>query len=48
MSKTHEGYFLIADITGYTKYLNESELEHAQDTLTARLELQRESGISRI
>jgi uncharacterized protein YndB with AHSA1/START domain len=39
MSKTHEGYLLIADITGYTKYLSESELEHAQETLTALLEL---------
>jgi hypothetical protein len=39
MSETYEGYFLIADITGYTRYLSESELEHAQDTLTALLEL---------
>jgi hypothetical protein len=39
MSKTHEGYLLIADITGYTLYLTESELEHAQETLTALLEL---------
>jgi uncharacterized protein YndB with AHSA1/START domain len=39
MSKTREGYLLIADITGYTRYLSESELEHAQDTLTALLEL---------
>lgn len=39
MSKTHEGYLLIADITGYTRYLSESELEHAQETLTALLEL---------
>ncbi len=39
MSKTNEGYLLIADITGYTKFLSESELEHAQDTLTALLEL---------
>ena len=39
MSNTHEGFLLIADITGYTRYLNESELEHAQDTLTALLEL---------
>lgn len=39
MSETHEGYFLIADITGYTRYLSESELEHAQDTLTALLQL---------
>jgi uncharacterized protein YndB with AHSA1/START domain len=39
MSKTYEGYLLIADITGYTRYLSESELEHAQETLTALLEL---------
>ena len=39
LSKTHEGYLLIVDITGYTRYLSESELEHAQDTLTALLEL---------
>lgn len=39
MPKTYEGYLLIADITGYTKYLTESELEHAQETLTALLEL---------
>lgn len=39
MSKTHEGFLLIVDITGYTRYLTESELEHAQETLTALLEL---------
>jgi hypothetical protein len=39
MSATHDGYLLIADITGYTQYLNESELEHAQQTLKALLEL---------
>ncbi|MEJ2304676.1 MAG: DUF2652 domain-containing protein [Anaerolineales bacterium] len=39
MSKTHEGFLLIADINGYTRYLSESELEHAQETLTALLEL---------
>ena len=33
------GYFLIADITGYTFYLSQSELEHAQETLQALLEL---------
>jgi len=38
-SKTYKGYFLIADITGYTQYLSESELEHAQETLTALLQL---------
>lgn len=39
MSKTYAGYLLIADINGYTRYLSESELEHAQETLTALLEL---------
>lgn len=33
------GFFLIADITGYTMYLGESELEHARQTLTDLLEL---------
>lgn len=36
---TRLGYFLIADITGYTQYLGASELEHAQQTLTALLNL---------
>jgi hypothetical protein len=36
---TYHGYFLIADITGYTSYLSDSELEHAQQTLTALLDL---------
>jgi hypothetical protein len=35
----HRGFLLIADITGYTSYLNDSELEHAQQTLTDLLEL---------
>ncbi len=39
MSKTYEGYLLIADITDYTGYLSESELEHAQETLITLLEL---------
>ena len=34
------GYLLIADITGYTTYLTRSELEHAEQTLTALMELQ--------
>jgi hypothetical protein len=34
-----EGYILIADITGYTVFLNESELDHAKGTLTDLLEL---------
>lgn len=33
------GYLLVADITGYTGYLSGSELEHAQQTLTALLNL---------
>jgi uncharacterized protein YndB with AHSA1/START domain len=33
------GFLLIADITGYTVYLSESELDHAQGTLTDLLEL---------
>ncbi len=33
------GLLLIADISGYTVFLRESELEHAQGTLTALLEL---------
>lgn len=39
MVATRLGYFLIADITGYTQYLGASELEHAQQTLTALLNL---------
>lgn len=35
----HDGFILIADITGYTAYLNESELEHAQGTLNDLLDL---------
>ncbi len=33
------GFLLVADITGYTAYLSESELDHAQGTLTDLLEL---------
>lgn len=33
------GYILIADITGYTSYLNESELDHARETLGSLLEV---------
>lgn len=39
MATTTHGYLLIADITGYTQYLSESELEHAQQVLTVLLEL---------
>jgi uncharacterized protein YndB with AHSA1/START domain len=34
-----EGYLLISDISGYTMYLSKSELDHAEKTLTALLEL---------
>jgi hypothetical protein len=39
MAKTENGYFLIADITGYTQYLSASELEHAHEVLQTLLEL---------
>ena len=39
MSQQQEGFLCVADITGYTGYLNDSELEHAQGTLTDLLEL---------
>lgn len=39
MSKTQSGTLLIADITGYTFFLSESELEHAQEILETLLEI---------
>jgi uncharacterized protein YndB with AHSA1/START domain len=39
MSRTQSGTLLIADITGYTLFLSESELEHAQEILSTLLEL---------
>ena len=39
MSKPQQGYLLIADISGYTMYLSQSELEHAQEVLQVLLEL---------
>lgn len=36
---TQQGFLIISDITGYSKYVNESELEHARDCLTALLNL---------
>lgn len=39
MSKTQSGTLLIADITGYTMFLSQSELEHAQEILSTLLEL---------
>jgi carbon monoxide dehydrogenase subunit G len=39
MNDTTTGYLLMADISGYTSYLNESELEHARETLGSLLEV---------
>lgn len=39
MSREQQAFLCVADITGYTGYLNDSELEHAQGTLTDLLEL---------
>jgi hypothetical protein len=39
MPGSQSGYLLIADITGYTMYLSQSELDHAQAILTVLLEL---------
>jgi Protein of unknown function (DUF2652) len=39
MSKTMSGVLVIADISGYTMFLSESELEHAQAILQALLEI---------
>ena len=39
MSKLQSGFLLIADITGYTVFLSESELEHAEDSLRSLIDL---------
>lgn len=39
MASIESGILLIADISGYTKYLASSELEHAQDSLRSLLNL---------
>jgi hypothetical protein len=39
MEQSQDGYLLIADITGYTAFLRESELEHAKDSLRTLLDL---------
>jgi hypothetical protein len=36
---TQQGFLIISVITGYSKYLHESELEHARDSLTNLLNL---------
>ena len=36
---TQQGFLIISDITGYSKYVNESELEHARDSLAALLNI---------
>ena len=37
--KTSQGYLVISDITGYTSYVAQTELEHSQEVLTELLEL---------
>jgi hypothetical protein len=39
MADSQPGYLVLADISGYTAFLSESELEHARDTLTDLLGL---------
>jgi len=39
MPHSQDGYLLIADITGYTAFLRESELDHAKDSLRVLLDL---------
>ena len=36
---TQQGYLIISDITGYSKFVHESELEHARDSLAALLNI---------
>ena len=36
---SESGFIVMADITGYTVYLNESELEHAQESVVAILDV---------
>jgi hypothetical protein len=36
---TNTGFIVMADITGYTVYLNESELDHAQESIVAILDV---------
>ena len=38
-TSTSSGYLVVADISGYSAYLNASELEHAQDVLKTLLDL---------
>lgn len=39
MAQEQQAFLCVADISGYTGYLNDSELEHAQGTLTDLLEI---------
>ena len=36
---TQQGFLIISDISGYSKYVNELELEHARDSLAALLNI---------
>jgi uncharacterized protein YndB with AHSA1/START domain len=40
---TNKGYFIITDISGYTEYLTESELDHANEILQSLFEAQLKS-----
>jgi hypothetical protein len=35
-----KGYFILTDISGYTEFLTESELEHAHETLQSLFDVQ--------
>ena len=37
---TKKGYFILTDISGYTEFLTESELEHAHETLQSLFDVQ--------
>ncbi len=36
----NKGYFIITDISGYTEYLTESELDHAHEILQSLFDAQ--------
>ena len=38
----NKGYFIITDISGYTEFLTESELDHAHETLQSLFDVQLE------
>ncbi|MBI4417939.1 MAG: hypothetical protein HY563_04115, partial [Ignavibacteriales bacterium] len=38
-SRTQQGYLLLADISGYTSFLTEAELDHAREIIADLLEV---------